>query len=147
MVGVMETTTKNEVSETPKSTVRKAKPVRVTKKQEKENARNEAIATLRKMGVKAGTDIYTIVTHVSKSGMQRHIRCYLPTMEDGKPSIANITRLVSVACDIRLAKGWNWDLVVGGYGMDMCFATVYNLASVMFQGQDRAGYMLNARDL
>ncbi len=129
----------------------------LTKKQEKENARHEAIATLRRMGVKPGTDIYTIVTHVSKSGMQRHIRCYLPTIETGtdlktdkktrKPSITNITRLVSLACDIRLANGYNWDLVVGGCGMDMCFATVYNLASVMFQGQERAGYMLNARDL
>lgn len=129
----------------------------LTKKQEKENARNEAIATLRRMGVKPGTDIYTIVTHVSKSGMQRHIRCYLPTIETDtergtdkrkrKPSITNITRLVSIACGIRLANGYNWDLVVGGCGMDMCFATVYELSCRMFQGQDRAGYMLNARDL
>jgi len=156
----METPTKQQseqANQAPTFNVPKAKLVRVTKKQEKENARNEAIATLRRMGVKPGADIYTIVTHVSSSGMSRHIRCYLPTTETytergtdkrkRKPSIMDITGLVSIACDIRRSSGNSWDLVVGGCGMDMCFHTVYRLAHAMFPGHDRAGYMLNKRDL
>ncbi len=141
----METTTKqqsNEVKQAPASSVSKARTVRVTKKQEKENARNEAIATLRRLGVKPGTDIYTIVTHVSKSGMSRHVRCYLHT----KDGIENITGLVAVALEWRRSHGANWDLIVEGCGMDMCFHTVYTLGQVMFR-ETNGGYMLNKRDL
>ena len=113
----------------------------MSKRAEKEQLRNEAIKSLRKMGVKPGATVYTIVTHVARSGMSRHIRCYIPTRDsytdrDGrkrvKPGITDITGFVANACGFSRARGSRWDLVIGGCGMDMCFHVVYTLGQVMF---------------
>lgn len=114
----------------------------MSKKAEKDAEKAEAIATLKRMGVKPGADVYTIVTHVSSSGMTRHIRCYVPSVnvstdyktgkKTRKAGITDITGLVATACGYNRAKGSRWDLVVGGCGMDMCFSVVYNLGRTMF---------------
>jgi hypothetical protein len=148
----------------------------MSKRTEKETLRAEAVATLRRMGVKPGASVYTIVTHVARSGMSRHIRCYIPTRDtftdrDGRKrvqqGITDITGLVANACGFRRARGSRWDLVVGGCGMDMCFHVVYTLGRVMFpnggplsatneirarQEADKGretdgGYLLHKRDL
>jgi hypothetical protein len=113
-----------------------------TKKEEKAAEKAEAISTLKRMGVKPGAEVFTIVTHVSSSGMTRHIRCFIPTTNTStdyktgkktrKPGITDITGLVSTVCGYTRAKGSRWDLVVQGCGMDMCFSVVYNLGRVMF---------------
>ena len=113
-----------------------------TKKEQAANEKAEAIATLKRMGVKPGADVYTIVTHVSSSGMTRHIRCFIPTTnvstdyktgkKTRKAGITDITGLVATACGFQRAKGSRWDLVIGGCGMDMCFHVVYTLGRVMF---------------
>lgn len=113
----------------------------MSKASEKQAERAEAIKTLTKMGVKPGATIYTIVTHVSASGMSRHIRCYIVTRNtstdrDGKKraehGITEITGLVATACGFTRARGSKWDIVVGGCGMDMCFKVVYDLGRAMF---------------
>lgn len=113
-----------------------------TKKEQKDAEKAEAIATLKKMGVKPGSDIYTIVTHVSSSGMSRHIRCYIPTTnvstdyktgkKTRKAGITDITGLVATACGFSRARGSSWDIVMGGSGMDMAFQVVYVLGRTMF---------------
>ena len=146
----------------------------MTKAQEKEIAKQEAIATLRKMGVKPGATIYTNVTHVARSGMSRRIRCYIITKDtstdrNGKrktePGMHDITGLVATACGFARHNGW--DIKIGGCGMDMCFQVVYLLGRAMFpdggplsvsprqwqeerDGQTKernGGYLLTKRDL
>lgn len=114
----------------------------MTKASEKAAEKAEAIKALTKMGVKPGATIYTSVTHVSSSGMSRHIRCYIVTRntstdrETGKKraehGITEITGLVATACGFTRARGSHWDIVIGGAGMDMCFKVVYDLGCTMF---------------
>jgi len=70
------------------------------------------------------TRIYSIVRHVSKSGMSRLIDFYV--MVDNRP--------MWVTPAIRDLLGYNQDkqtsaLKVSGTGMDMCFHVVYSLGS------------------
>jgi hypothetical protein len=105
-----------------------------TKEREKIEAKEEAIKTLRKMGVKPGKRVYTSVSHVARSGMSRRINVYIPTRNtyDGKTeqAVTDITGLVAHALGYRRHK--DGGLVVGGCGMDMGFAVVYNLGRAMF---------------
>lgn len=149
----------------------------MSKASEKMSEEIEAIKTLGRMGVKPGADVYTMVTHVSSSGMTRHIRCYIPTMnvsidyktgkKTRKAGITDITGLVATACGFRRDKGSRWDIVVQGCGMDMCFHVVYTLGRAMFpnggpldksprERQERSagekierdgGYLLNKKSL
>lgn len=148
----------------------------MSKKSQLEESRQEAIKTLRKMGVRPGATVYTNVTSVSRSGMSRTIRCYVVTRNTstdyrtGKKTvehgITDITGLVATACGFRRDKR-GWDIVRGGCGMDMCFQTVYLLGRTMFpeggplehsngtrQRQEKekgretdGGYLLQKRDL
>lgn len=97
--------------------------------------REQACAQLRSM-LKPGQTVYTVLRHVSSSGMTRHIRVLVPVVElrhpngtayVGKrvPVIRDITSLVARATDTRLSN--DHSLVVGGCGMDMGFHVVYNL--------------------
>lgn len=88
----------------------------------------DQIEQARKMlaSLKPGDTVYTSVRHVSRSGMSRRIRLYI-TDGDG---IQDITWAVArILGDPMNDQG----LSVGGCGMDMCFATVYNLSSALFQ--------------
>jgi hypothetical protein len=49
----------------------------------------------------------------------------------GKPGLRDITGYAAKAMDDRLDRD-RWGLKVGGCGMDMCFATVYNLGRALF---------------
>lgn len=81
----------------------------------------ESLATLRKL-CPPGTTIYTILKHVSRSGMQREISCYV--MEEGEP------RWISwyVARVLGEPMGQRDGVKVNGCGMDMGFHIVYSLA-------------------
>ena len=85
----------------------------------------EALDTLREM-LTPGTTVYTNVDHVSKSGMSRRISAYI--VEDG--SIRDITWLISRAGIGKLHR--EGGIVMGGCGMDMGFALVYNLGSALY---------------
>lgn len=127
----------------------------MTKAQQLE--RNEAIQQLREW-IKPGDTVYTILDHVSASGMSRHIRVVIPMV--GGPSVESIppggkltdyVRRDGITVDfrhpnyavgkvlgLRHAKrnGREQDaLVVGGCGMDMGFHVVYELSSVLYGGR------------
>ena len=92
----------------------------------------EAIAKLREM-LKPGDTVYTILNHVSRSGMNRRISC---AIGDGK-AVTNITWLVAQALEepTKNRAGYVQDVGIsqGGCGMDMGFNLVYNLSYVLYK--------------
>ena len=86
--------------------------------------------------------VYTILRRVSASGMTRHIS--LKVAQGG--NIFDITYTAALALGEKLhdVNGFN-TLKVNGAGMDMGFHLVYNLSSVLFHGEERAGYKLSQR--
>lgn len=116
----------------------------MTKKQSAE--RSDAITRLREW-IKPGDTVYTILDHVSASGMSRAIRVVLPVARPAMSSIhlpaewkaevdfIHPNHAVGLALNLRHWKrnGRKLDaLVVGGCGMDMGFHLVYNLSSVLY---------------
>lgn len=89
--------------------------------------RAEAFDELHKI-LKPGDEVYTIVTHVARSGMSRSIRLFVARDGGIRDITFRVARLLDTPTDER-----NGGLRVGGCGMDMCFATVYNLGRAMFE--------------
>jgi hypothetical protein len=86
--------------------------------------------------------VYTILRHVSDSGLTRNIS--LKVVQDN--NIYDITYSTALALGDKIADFHGYNTIkVSGCGMDMGFHLVYNLSSVLFAGQDRAGYKLNHR--
>jgi hypothetical protein len=79
--------------------------------------------------IKPGDTVYTIIRHVSSSGMTRHISVLAKMGDDFiHPNYA-----VSKVLEYPLVTGNGSDAVkVGGCGMDMGFHLVYNLSRRMF---------------
>ena len=77
---------------------------------------------------------YTVLKHVSRSGMMRHIDVIV--VVDGKPR--NINWFIEKLGLYNRAKNYDAkhadSLRVGGCGMDMGFDVVYNTSSVVFRG-------------
>jgi hypothetical protein len=111
-------------------------PKKETKKETAERERREAIENLRKR-IKPADTVYTVLRHVSRSGMSRGIDLYI--IEDGRP--VWITGLVGIALDRRQSiEDWRKQkgLKIGGCGMDMGFALVHDLSAVLYG--HKAGY-------
>ncbi len=91
--------------------------------------------------LKHGDTVYTVLRHVSASGMSRRIDLY--TMKENRPQY--LSGYVSALTGWRLHdKG---GLVIGGCGMDMGFHAVYTLSAILFRdnpikGRDHSGYEL-----
>lgn len=85
----------------------------------------EAIESLRAM-LPVGTEIYAIVRSVSSSGMSRRISFYV--VQDGK--LVDLDWKIQRA-GIAKRRGDKEGLFIQGVGMDMAFATVYNLGSIL----------------
>ena len=113
-----------------------------TKKQQTE--RQEARETLRQMfGDNDRKTVYTILRHVSSSGMSRDIS--LVTVDDDG-TLRDITWLACHAMgDKPKDRHGRWVVRVGGCGMDMGFHVVYNLSYSLYamNGIERAGYALH----
>ena len=103
--------------------------------------REEAIKELKTI-LKVGDTVYTILRHVSASGMSRAISFVV--IKKNEPLF--IDNLVEQALDMKGHKTKE-GLVVGGCGMDMGFHVVYNLSHAMYDTKRtrRAGYKLNHR--
>ena len=124
----------------------------MTKAQQTE--REKAIEQLREW-IKPGDTVYTILDHVSRSGMQRAIRVVIPIVAGeaiesaapgGRPT--DYVRKDSIGVDFRhpnyavgkalglrhwKRNGYEQDaLMVGGCGMDMGFHLVYNLSYALY---------------
>lgn len=112
----------------------------LTKAQQAERA--DAIAKLREM-LPPGTEVYTILRHVSRSGMMRHIS--LVIIKDGE--LVDITWRASKALDWPMSK--DHAIKVGGCGMDTGFHLVHSLSYAIHghdnhggEGVTRSGYIL-----
>lgn len=89
--------------------------------------------------LKPGDTIYTVVEHVSRSGMMRHIRLitlHVDSHHNAEPWYLSY----------QAAKALDWPLggegiKVVGSGMDMGFHTVYELSRALFDD----GYALKQR--
>lgn len=100
----------------------------------KQAERDEAIAKLREW-IKPGDTVYTVLDHVSASGMTRHIRAVLLSCDDGRVTDLHPNWAIGKALGLSHAKrnGRETDaLVVGGAGMDMGFELVYNLSAALY---------------
>lgn len=87
----------------------------------------EAVTRLR-AELTPGRAVYTKITHVSRSGMSRSIECYLA---QGRDNLTDITWQVARATNARLDPR-HGGIVMGGCGMDMGFALVYNLGRTLY---------------
>jgi hypothetical protein len=120
--------------------------------------RAEAIARLREW-IKSGDTVYTILDHVSRSGMSRRIRVVIPQIErhqipsvdrkTGKelgglslsdPKVDFIHPNHAVAAALGLSQAKQGDgLIVGGCGMDMGFHLVHSLSYAIYPEYDCTG--------
>jgi len=102
----------------------------------------EAIEKLREWLPK-GSTVFTILEHVSRSGMSRSIRVVVPYVIEGTKSVEFIhpNHSIAVTLDWSRSKRPHEGIRVGGCGMDMGFHLVYSLSSVLYGD----GYALNHR--
>lgn len=92
-------------------------------KSEKDEARARLLSIL-----KPGDTVYTVLRHVSRSGMQRRIDLYSIDKTDG--SLTYLTRSAAVlGSDTVSDKG---GIIVNGCGMDMGFSLVSNLSRYLW---------------
>lgn len=87
--------------------------------------------------------MYSVIHHVSASGMTRHISFYM-----WSPRVKRMLCLnhrIEALCGYRRAK--HEGLVVVGTGMDMCFSVVYDFCAKQFKGQEKAGYVFESSTL
>jgi len=97
----------------------------VARKSHKELEREDTLLALR-TALKPGTTVYTILRHVSASGMYRWLDLY--TIESNRP--------FRLTWSAAIALEWTYDrrreaLKVTGAGMDMGFHAVYSLARAL----------------
>ena len=86
--------------------------------------------------------IFTVLRHVSTSGMSRDISLFYVKNDH----LFNITYHASHALGWKLVeRNGSRAIKVGGAGMDMGFHTVYTLSSVLYRGtvDGDAGYKLH----
>ncbi len=78
-----------------------------------------------------GDTVYTVLEHVSRSGMQREIRVIIAkTDDDGQPYHLHPNYAVAALRGDRVGK--RNGIVVDGCGKDMGFSIVYNLSATLF---------------
>jgi hypothetical protein len=100
-----------------------------TKAQQRANEKAEAIRILREdYKIAPGTRLATVLRHCSRSGMLRVISVLAPTT-DG--DITDISPIVARATGSTFDRD-RWGIKMGGCGMDMGHAIVYNLGHAMF---------------
>ena len=95
--------------------------------EERENARARLLDL-----VKPGDMIYTVLRHVSRSGMSRSISVVIHTPEGPSDMSWAVAKLLGWRFDRR-----NDGVKVEGCGMDMGFHLVYSLAWALFKGAFR----------
>ena len=87
----------------------------------------EAVTRLR-AELTPGRTVYTKITHVSRDGMSRSIECYLA---QGRDNLTDITWSIARATNSRV-DNTHGGIIMGGCGMDMGFALVYNLSHTLY---------------
>lgn len=101
--------------------------------------RQESLERLREL-ITGETTIYTILRSVSSSGMSRRISL---KVLDGNGRLLDITYHVGGALGYPVSDMNGQRVIrVNGCGMDMGFSVVYDLSHTLFNGEERAGYVL-----
>jgi hypothetical protein len=82
-----------------------------------------------------GTRVTALVTHVSKSGMSRRIRFFVPTIDrNGNPEIVELTHAFAVVTDNNVKDDGNgYGVNVHGCGMDMRFHIISNVSRALYR--------------
>lgn len=93
--------------------------------------RAEAIAQLKKW-LKPGDTVYTILRHVSRSGMRRVIGVVILKYDRKQRRIVDLHPNYSVSKVLGLRRGDSDGVVIDGCGMDMGFALVYDLGRALW---------------
>lgn len=89
--------------------------------------------------LKPGDTVYSVLRHVSQSGMQRRIDFYT-IGEDRRPLyLTGYMEAIGLGRRRKTKDG----LVVNGCGMDMGFDLVTCLSRALFKDHDRPDYVLN----
>jgi hypothetical protein len=113
--------------------------LKITKAEQARLDREYAKEHLLTHYLKEGSKVYTILRSVSSSGMTRNISLVIANGSE----IIDITYYAAHAMSDKVSESKGHRVIkVNGCGMDMGFHLVYNLSSVLFAGQDRAGYVL-----
>lgn len=100
----------------------------MTKTETLQAERQEHIAKLRDWFPK-GSTVYTVLRHVSDSGMSRQISVVAIL---GKDDVRHPNYSAHKALGYHLKNGFNDSLTVKGCGMDMGFEVAYNLAYALY---------------
>lgn len=104
---------------------------RMTAKAGEEALKSEALASLRET-LRPGDTVYTVLRHVSRSGMKRRIDLYV--FRNNTPLYLSAHAARVLGCRMSNRAGEE-GVSVSGCGMDMGFDLVYNLGRVLF-GKD-----------
>jgi hypothetical protein len=100
-----------------------------------EEARQELLGILQ-----PGDTVYSIVRHVTQSGMTRDISFFA----NGKDGLRAISFEMSVLFGEKpKERHGHWVVRTRGAGMDMAFKNVYDLSHILFKD----GYALNSKDI
>jgi len=111
----------------------------ISKKAQEQLDRDYAKENLLTHYLKEGDKVYTILRSRSESGMTRNISLVVAQGDE----IIDITYYAAHAMGEKVSESKGHRVIkVNGAGMDMGFHLVYNLSSVLFAGQERAGYAL-----
>jgi len=78
-----------------------------------------------------GETLYTVLRHVSASGMSRRVSLLRVTCEEGEPHIQDFTYAAAKALGYRLSDRRE-GMTVCGCGFDAGFEIVYNLGSALW---------------
>lgn len=85
--------------------------------------------------------IYTFLRHVSKSGMSRDITLKIV---DSDGTLRDITYTAALAIGEKPRDSYGRRVIrVHGCGMDMGFHLVYSVSHALYDGIDRAGYVIS----
>ncbi len=106
------------------------KEVAQTKAEVQTAQENHEAAALREL-LTPTMHVYTVLKHVSSSGMTRHISCIIAVERDGKPEVMDISWSVAKVLGRKCAD--DGGVIVGGCGMDTGFHLVYSLSRRLFR--------------
>lgn len=92
----------------------------------------EAMDSLSRL-ISKGDTVFTVLRHVSKSGMQREIGLVVIKQGDKVPIVYHPNYSAAKLLGLRLNRGGAYDaIIVKGCGMDMGFHLVEGLSRAMF---------------
>jgi len=103
--------------------------------------RDDAIESLKKL-LPQGSQVYTILRHVSASGMSRDISVVMVESGINDPQIQDITFYVARALGAE-RNNKNGGIKVTGCGMDMGFDLIHRLSAKIYGHENRGGYFIN----